>query len=225
VILREKGEEEQLEGTGGTAGGRAGTAGNVPGYAGGANGGGESNYERNMEDNEYGVNKTVRDTEFAAGEVERQNVAVVLDASVPPAVARQLEQAVTAAAGIDTNRGDTLTVNRVAFARPAVPAKPNPMAGAMDQAKWGALALGLLLFLFFVTRHLRRREREALGEPMWLSEITAPQSLAALEAAAPTAVLPAGKPRNEVRRRAEELAAKEPAKAAQQLRAWMSEPA
>ncbi len=106
----------------------------------------------------------------------------------------------------------------------ALPADPT-MAGAMDQAKWGALALGLLLFLFFVTRHLRKREREALGEPMWLSEITAPQSLAALEAGAPTAVLSAGKPRNEVRRRAEELAAKEPAKAAQQLRAWMSEPA
>jgi flagellar M-ring protein FliF len=224
VLIKERGEDEQLESEGGAAGGRAGTGSNVPGYAGGAAGAGESNYERTTEDNEYGVDKTVRDTEFAAGAVERQNVAVVLDASVPPAVATEIEQAVSGAAGIDTARGDTLTVNRVAFAKPPVAAKPSPVDGAMGYAKWVLLGLATLLFLFFVTRGLKKREREALAEPMWLHEISAPQSLAALEAGN-AGMLPPAKPRTDVRRRAEELAAKEPAKTAQQLRAWMQESA
>src|SRR3712207_8754567 len=65
---------------------------------------------RSTENTELGVDKTVRDTEFAPGTVEKQAVAVVLDESVPPNVARELQAAVAGAAGIDTARGDTLTV-------------------------------------------------------------------------------------------------------------------
>jgi flagellar M-ring protein FliF len=149
----------------------------------------------------------------------------VLDASVPPAVANELQEAVAGAAGIDTARGDTLTVNRVAFAKSETPAaEAAPLAGKLGYAKWAALGLGVLLFLFFVARGLRKREREALGEPTWLREITAPQPLSALEAGEmPTAVM--GGRGSDVRRRAEEIAAREPAKAAQQVRAWMQEEA
>ena len=225
IALKEQTERETLESTGGVgAGGRAGTAGNVPGYAGGAAGGGESEYDRRSDNIEYGVDKTVRDTEFAPGTVEKQSVAVVLDASVPPAVANEIQTAVQSAAGIDTARGDTLTVSRVAFAKPEEPAAASPITGYLGYAKWAALGLAGLIFLFLVSRALRRREDEALGEPVWLREITAPQTLAALEA--DTQVMSAATvERNNVRRRAEELAAKEPQKVAQQLRAWMQDEA
>jgi flagellar M-ring protein FliF len=224
VPIKRSTETEQLEGQGaGRAGGTAGTAGNVPGYTGRANGAGDSNYERETESTDFGVGRTVRDTEFAPGAVEKQSVAVLLDASVPDPVATELQKAVAAAAGIDTLRGDTLSVNRVAFAKAPAAAKPSPIAGYAGYAKWAALGLAALLFLFFVTRHLRRREGEALGEPVWLREITAPQPLAALEAEAPTALLSPARPRTDVRRKAEEIAAKEPAKVAQQLRSWMQE--
>jgi flagellar M-ring protein FliF len=224
--LKAQTEEETLESEGGNGGGgRAGTAGNVPNYAGNAGGGGgESNYERRSENVERGVNKTVRETEFAPGTIERQNVAVVLDASVPPAVAREVQTAVASAAGIDVGRGDELTVSRVAFAKTPEEAKPNALAGYLQYAKWAALGLAVLLFLFFITRALRKRESEALGEPVWLREITAPQPLAALEADT-VALSQTAIERNNVRRRAEELAAKEPQKVAQQLRAWMAEEA
>jgi flagellar M-ring protein FliF len=227
VPIKTQTEEETLEGgAGGAAGGRAGTATNLPGYNAAAAGGGQSNYERRTESNEMGVGKTVRDTEFATGNVERQNVAIVLDASVSPAVAREIEQAATAAAGIDTTRGDTLTVNRVAFAKPEAPKAASPVEGYMGYAKWAGLGLGTLLFLFFMTRSLRKREREALGEPVWLREITGPQSLASLEAGDPAALTDATvQRRNDVRKRAEALASKEPAKVAQQLRSWMQEEA
>jgi flagellar M-ring protein FliF len=224
VPLKTQTEDERLRSTGGGAGGRAGTAGNVPNYAAAAGGSGNSNYQRSTDNTENGVDKTVRDTEFAQGAVEKQSVAVVLDASVPQGVANQLRTAVASSAGIDVGRGDQLTLSRVAFAKPPVAAAASPVAGALKYAKWVALGLAVLLFLFFVTRALRKREREALGEPVWLREITAPQSLAALEADT-TALSTAAMQRNSVRRRAEELAAKEPQKVAQQLRAWMQEEA
>ena len=223
VELKRQEEEETLEGGGGAnAGGRAGTAANVPGYTAAAAGGGQSNYERRSENVEMGVDKTVRDTEFAPGTVEKQAVAVLLDDSISPAVARELQAAVQGAAGIDTARGDTLTVNRVAFAEPQAPAAASPVKDYLGYAKWVALGLATLLFLFFMRRALRRRENEALGEPVWLREINAPQTLAALEGEHPALL---AKPRNDVRRRAEEIAAAEPAKVAQQLRTWMQEEA
>ena len=222
VALRSDIENEKLKGSGSTSGGAAGTAGNLPGYAGASGAGGDSNYNRKKDTTEFGVGKTVRDTEFAPGTVEKLNVAVVLDASVPAPVARELQKAVENAAGIDSSRGDKLSLSRVAFAKTPAPAKPSAVEGMTGYAKWAGLGLGSLLFLFFVTRHLRRREREALGEPVWLREINAPQSLAALESGSPSAAASA---RTSVRKRAEQIAAKEPEKAAQQLRAWMQEPA
>jgi flagellar M-ring protein FliF len=225
VELKRQIENERLRSQGGGAGGRAGTAGNVPNYAAAAGANGNSNYNRKSENIDLGVDKTVRDTEFAQGTVEKQSVAVVLDASVPPAVARQIQTAVASAAGIDVGRGDQLTVSRVAFAKPPVAAVASPVTGALKYAKWVGLGIAVLLFLFFVSRHLKKREREALGEPVWLREITAPQSLAALEADTTTAMSAQVQQRNNVRRRAEEIAAKEPQKVAQQLRAWMQEEA
>jgi len=219
VALRRKTEAEQLEGQGGAAGGRAGTGGNIPGYAGGAAGGGESNYDRESEDAEFGVDKTVRDTEIAPGAVERQSISVLLDASIPAATAAQLNRAVAAAAGVDRQRGDTITMSRVAFAKaPAPEATAAGMGAYTPYAKWAALGLGALIFLFLVSRGLKKREREALGEPMWLREVTAPESLAALEAQQ-TLALPS--PVGSARQRAEQLAAKDPEKVASQLRQWM----
>ncbi len=225
--LKEQTEEETLEGNGaGGARGAAGTPTNVPGYAGANNAnGGTSNYERNTENRENGVDLTERTTQLAQGEVERQSIGVVLDASVPQPVATQIQQAVASAAGIDAARGDTITTSRVPFVKEDTTEPKDPIADYMGYIKWGGLALATLLFLFFVRRALKKREGEALGEPVWLREITAPQPLAALEGGmmAPTAQLE--RPRNDIRRRAEEIAAKEPEKVAQQLRAWMAEDA
>ena len=89
----------------------------------------------------------------------------------------------SAAAGIDAKRGDVLNVSQVAFAKPATTAPAaGPAGDIMGYAKYGAVGLGLLAFLFFVMRHLKKRERESLGEPTWLRQIEAPTTLADLEA-------------------------------------------
>jgi flagellar M-ring protein FliF len=89
-------------------------------------------------------------------------------------------------------------------------------------AKYVALGIGVLLFLFFVTRAIRRRESLALGgEPTWLTEISSPRPVAELAGgAAPSLALPQTP---DTQRAVEQLAEKEPAVLAQQLSSWMSE--
>ncbi len=135
-------ENESLNGAGaGAAGGAAGAAGNIPSYGAGATaGGGNSKYKRKKEEAQYGVDKTVTHTQVAPGSVNRQDVALVVDKSVPPAELKQLETAVAAAAGIEPKRGDTISTSRIAFAKPPAPAEPSPSAASSISANtccWG----------------------------------------------------------------------------------------
>jgi flagellar M-ring protein FliF len=213
-----KTETEELQGGGG-GGSAAGAAGNIPSYAGGAGGGGNSNYKRETEETENLVGKTVTRTKVAPGKVEKLNVSLLVDKSVPPADLQELETAVTAAAGIQPERGDVMSTSQVAFTK-AEAEKPSAAAGMIGYAKYLALGIASLLFLFFITRHLKKREGEALPEPTWLREIAAPVPLAQLEAAhaAPMQVdnFPA-------KTEMEQVASQNPEMVAQQIRGWMSE--
>jgi flagellar M-ring protein FliF len=233
VVLTSKRDNETLKGGGaGTAGagGAAGAASNtVPSFA-GASGGAGSNYKHKSAEVVNGVNKQVSTTQIAPGSVNKLNVGVILDASVPPASVAAIKTAIASAAGITPKRGDSFSVSKVAFAKPQVPAQKPATATALGYAKYVAAGLGLLAFLFFVTRHLRRREDQTLlGEPVWLREIEAPTSLAELERGidpyGETVALPrARRPEaNPVRAELEELVDREPERVAHQVRAWMNE--
>jgi flagellar M-ring protein FliF len=224
VPLKSTSETETLKGTGAGAGATAGTKTNIPGYAqtgGGA--GGNSNYKHTTKSTEWGVDKTIAHTQVAPGAVNRMNVALVVDKSVPPAAVAQLKAAVASAAGVQPKRGDTLAVSQVAFAKQPVPAA----AGAMPKqvlgyAKYVLLALASILFLFFMTRQLKRREDETLmGEPTWLRQIEAPRTVAELVSAPEELSL---QDTSDPRRAAlEDVISREPERVAQQLRAWMDE--
>lgn len=229
VALKESTEDETMEGTGGVAGGTAGAAGNVPGYASaGAAAGGESNYEKTSGDREYGVDKTVTRRTIAAGGVTKQSVAVMVSDAVPAAQIPAIQQAISAAAGIDEERGDQLSVARIAFAKPpSLDAGPALPVGLLANLKWAVLGLGLIVFFGLIARHLRRREQEALASPVWLTELEAPRSLRDLEAerAAAQARL-AAQPVLETpgsRVRMQDLAEQDPGAVATQVRHWMTE--
>lgn len=230
VPLQTTKENETLKGGGG-AGGAAGTATNtVPSYA--AGGGSASNYKRTQGSTTFGVGKLITRTKVAPGAVNSKNVSVLLDSSVPKAQVAAIRQAVQNAAGINTARGDTISVAQVAFAKPPVPAKTPVTQSALGLAKYALAGLGLLAFLFFVTRHLRRRETETLmGEPVWLREIEAPTTIAELEAGGGYRLgegegAAGGRARREpnpVRGELEAMIDTEPERVAQQVRAWMNE--
>src|SRR3954466_7816326 len=125
VVISSKKDDETLKGAGGAAGGggAAGTASNtVPSYAGAAGGSG-SNYKHKSSEVVNGVDKQVATTQVAPGSVNKLNVGVILDASVPPASVAAIKTAIGSAAGITPGRGDKFSVSKVAFAKPPVPAK------------------------------------------------------------------------------------------------------
>jgi flagellar M-ring protein FliF len=219
--LKQVTETEKLAGGGGSAG-AAGTAANIPSYAQSAAGGSGSNYDRKSTTKDFGVDKTVTRTKVAPGAVNRLDVALVVDKTVPAADLAALRKAVAGAAGILPSRGDTLAVSQVAFAKQPASGTPaaGPAGGMIGYAKYAAAGLGLLGFLFFSTRQLRRREGEALmREPNWLREIEAPTTLAQLEQPR-VSTLPE-RTDDPARLQVEELAEREPERVAQQIRTWM----
>jgi flagellar M-ring protein FliF len=85
------------------------------------------------------------------------------------------------------------------------------------------------MFLFFMSRHLKRREGETLAAPSWLTEIEEPVSLAALEqstggaeADAPTIMLPPRAP-DVALNKLDQLMEREPDRVAAQVKQWMAE--
>ena len=105
-----------------TAGGTAGTGANVPTYSAGAAGGGaNSNYHRKKTETDFGVNKKVTETKIATGAVNKLDVALLVDKSVPAPVFESLQQTVAAAAGIDTRAATRSPRRRWPSPRPRCP--------------------------------------------------------------------------------------------------------
>jgi flagellar M-ring protein FliF len=232
---------ETLNGTGTGAGGIAGTAAAGAGAAGGASG--KSNYKRESTASSLGVNKTVTHSTIAPGAVESQHVSVLLDGSVPAASVPAIREAVTNAAGVQTARGDTISIGQLKFAKATTATSSS--ASMLGYAKYALLGIAALLFLFFTTRAIRRRESETIEEPAWLRELEAPVRLSELEreiSRQPGEVVAGVGPRapgavgngngngnggappgEEIRRQVEQLADSDPDKVAAQVRNWMQE--
>jgi flagellar M-ring protein FliF len=198
----------------------------------GGNSAGSGNYDRTKKDTNFGVNKTITKTEKAPGAVNKLNVALLVDKSVPKPVFDSLQKTVAAAAGLDqTTRGDTITATQMAFAQPETP-KAGPVPTTMlGPLKWVGLGFASLLFLFFMSRGMKKREGENLGTPAWLTTIEEPMSLAALEARtagssyldnASTVMLPPRVPDASLHQ-LDQLMEREPERVAAQVKQWMAE--
>jgi len=222
VPLQQSKTTEKLKGAGG-ASGPAGAGANIPTYSAAGGAGGGNNYNNNVLNTTFGVSKTVSHTKVAPGTVNKLGVAVLVDKSVPPATVAQLQSALGSAAGINRGRGDTLTVSQVAFAKQPPATAPKTPLNPIGYAKYVLMGLALMAFLFFMSRHLKKREDETLmRKPTWLTEIAAPTSLAELERG--TAAESAPEPKeSQAKKGVEELAERSPERVAEQVRAWMNE--
>ena len=236
VPLAEKTTTESLKGSGSTSSGPSGTASNLPSYAANATGGGgTNNYKNTTTDKTNGADKTITKTQKATGAVNRLDVAVLLDKSVKLTTGQEtaLKASIASAAGLQVaERKDTLSITKdLAFAKvPTTPAKAGPIPAAFAGILKGVgIGLGALLFLFFVTRHLRKRERgELIDEPSWLRTLESMQpkalmpmpELAGAGAGAADVSIANADPR---RQQLDSIIAGEPERVAAHLRSWITE--
>ena len=199
-------------------------------------GGGEGAYLKETEALNPAVNKVTERTTTAPGSVARQSVSVVVDAEAAAALNMvDLQALVSAAAGIDPARGDTVEVARMPFDTRSADAAQEALAAAAaeekaaDQAELiqtaavaGAVVLALLIALIVAKRRSSQARREALdlGELQMVEQprLPFPPTDSAL-------VLPAPEPivDEAAIRRAEigALAEEQPGEVADLLRGWL----
>ena len=245
--LSEKGSVEKYSGggprgVGGALGanGVLGQDGNEAGANADAAAGG---YEKTDSTKNNAVDKTTTATTLAPGSVKRQSVSVVVDtaAAAGPGVA-QLQQMVTTAAGIDQTRGDTLSVNQVAFNTDAATQAKKELAAAraadaaaatMDLYRQAAIAAAILIAFIIALvmwrRAAKRRARQVVDlgelEAIYRADDVIDQDGAAIgPPAEQIALMPAG-PSPAALRRAQvgEMVDESPAEVADVLRGWMGQ--
>jgi flagellar M-ring protein FliF len=218
---------------GGTVVPTTGTA-TTPTYSatsGGANS--KSNYANKSGSTSYGVDRTTTRTVVAPGAVNHLDVALLIDSSVPKAEVTSIKASVASLAGIVPKRGDTLSVSSIAFAKQkpvTSTVKPTGvgaiMANPIGLAKYAGLALASLVFLFMMSRKIKRSEREGLAaEPTWLREIQRATPVGELEASHVRGELtdPAAQRAASLKAEAGEIAMRQPEQLAQQVGQWLKE--
>jgi flagellar M-ring protein FliF len=161
-----------------------GTAGAVSGVLGpdtqAATGGGDTDYSLEEADVQYALNRVVESTNTAPGAIEKLSVAVMVDETkVPAELLGNLDALVAAAAGIDTERGDVLALDRMPFdtsladqAAEDLEKAEEAEAAAATQDLIQTIALGVFLLIvlavaFFLYRRAakqRRKRAELLAE-------------------------------------------------------------
>lgn len=225
TLLNADTSNETLKGNGASASGASGTSSNIPSYSSSTgSGSGTSNYNDASNRNQYGVDKTITHSVIAPGAITRQSVSVLVNSSVPASEIPAIKKAVASAVGLDPKRGDQIAISQLKFAPASTttvkPTKANPM---MKYAKYGLLGIGAIIFLIFMTRAIRKRERDSFSEPKWLTELESPRPLAALEAATPADIAALQPHVGVARKQIEDLVNRDPDLVAQHLRAWMAE--
>lgn len=127
----------------------------------------------------YEIDKTTKRTIGGGGRINRMTVSVVVDyknsngvdAARTPEEVQKLQELVSAAVGSDTNRGDSVVVQTMAFDKP--PQEESPTATWLDKnkslipslIKYGSLGLIAFLIFLFVIRPARKAWKSASATP------------------------------------------------------------
>ncbi|MGQ9696407.1 MAG: flagellar basal-body MS-ring/collar protein FliF [Armatimonadota bacterium] len=239
VLLSRERVEETYTGAPPAAGGVPGTASNLRPTSLAVGARGTGSYSRTEESENYQVSKSVERIREAPGSVKRLSIGVLVDGSLTSRQRTDIENMISAACGLDTTRGDRVTVASLPFDRKSLQADQADMQRERRQqmylayARIGAAVLVMLLFLLLARSALRGRpepSQEIAALPTQTAEAAAeelaPQSGLLLESAEPAE--PSEQPRphrhieitdTPVRR----LALENPEEVAQLIRTWLLE--
>jgi flagellar M-ring protein FliF len=195
-------------------------------------------YERRDVTNNYEISKLTEKTVKAPGSVKKLSVSVLLDGQLDDATTSTITKAVTAAAGLDTTRGDSVVVASLPFDQSASVAEQKAAEESSKRelytgvAKGAMVVVSLLVVMLLVRslikgltrdpnapRKVKGKKVKGKDEPLELPEGAAQQAVAALKAA----------PREEDPRPAQvlrdvtQLAQNEPQLVAQIVKSWLDE--
>ena len=189
------------------------------------------------------VGKVTERTVSAPGTVQRLSVSVVVDEENAGGVdLAQLTESVSAAAGLDTQRGDTISVTRIAFdttEAAAVAAELEAAAQAESSSSQQGLirtvALAVLVVVIIVISLIAGRRRKPTVDVIDISSfdngsaaLERAREMAALDAALAASKVDVGKERAALASaaRAEEvsdLVQRQPDEVAELLRTWLAD--
>ncbi len=178
VVRSSRQTSESQQGQGGTISGIPGTNSNVadetaPSYQTEGQPASSNNYQRTDVITNYEISRAVSHIISATGTVERLSVSVLVDDISDPAMIDTIQRAAVAAAGLDEERGDVITVSSVPFDRTFYTEQQQAMEAAQQRefylqlARWGAIGLavaGLFFVMFRMQRNLRMRQVEIYEE-------------------------------------------------------------
>lgn len=178
IIVSEKTTDE-------TYGGRSSSTGGVPGVPANIRPGGPTitettgtgnGYSRKEITNEYQVSKTIEHVIKSPGQIEKLSIAVLVDGKVDAAKLPAIRSAVTTAAGIDTARGDQITVESVAFDNKAMEEEAKQIAAVEKSAKFGTYGkwIGAVVLLFgflFLLKGMLSKVNVSVTEQIAVQEI------------------------------------------------------
>ncbi len=206
----------------------------------GTSGGEDSSYVKTSTTENNSVNKVTEHTTQAPGALRRQSVSVVVNSrSVADLDITALREAVTAAAGVDEERGDVLSVSRMPFDTTTAEAATEALGAAKAEAaatqrteliRTGAIAGAVLLLAviaFVVSRKRRRRAAEAvdIGEMKALADDSRRELDWIDDDADQRSLLPRQRTPDSAERRTEviELVERQPDDVAELLRGWLAD--
>ena len=204
-----------------------------------------TDYQREQTERAFAVGKVTEQVENAPGAVERLSVAVLLDGNAEGVVdTTEVTRLVTAAAGLQAARGDTVEVGEMAFDTSAAEAAEEELAereaaekssSMASMARTGGVVLIVLVTLFLAYRSAKRAQVTRLpvalpagmaplqpAPPMVLPE---PERDRSLDAAPEVEALPAPEveQRIEVQNQIGVLIDRQPEEVASVLRGWLAD--
>jgi flagellar M-ring protein FliF len=214
-----------------------------PGCTSGSAGPGQ--YENSTQTRNNALNEVNKVSKSAPGSIKNLHIAVLLDSTTAGAVnPTQIQQLLTAAAGIDPTRGDSIAVSALPFDTSAAKQAQNALSASaaagkqakqMSLIKTGALAAIVLALLFLAwraTKRSKRRKGLTPEERQHLENMQAAletQRLAELNAAIPAQMIEAGsdldaelEAREERVREIEQMVKDQPEEMAVLLRGWLA---
>lgn len=229
VLASEQTKEETSKGRTGQVGGNPADA-NMGGPSyGSVDSTGDSEYQLSERTRNYEISKTVETTIAAPGKVTRLSVSVLVDGDITTQEQDNITRAVSMAAGIDQNRGDSVAVvgmpfnNAEAEKLAADLARVEAANTRREYIKMGLMGFGLLALLGFMAFLLRYRPALRQPVPAMVGYQENAATTEPVELELESALTPEAAEKKSLKSQIDRLVDKSPEEVAKVLKTWMVE--